>query len=95
MYILPALVRFVEVLLLRFGGSALVDLGGLTAEPTELAVLFPLWGGMGTGPLGTIGASGSIALGLGSLDSTEKMKHNVQKDSHKQSYSTHDILHMQ
>lgn len=56
---------------MRLGGSALVDLGGLTPEPTELVVLFALCGGMGTGLRG-IGAMGSIALGFVSLDSTEK-----------------------
>ncbi len=61
------------MLLLRLGGSALIGLGGLTPEPTELAVLFPLCGGMGTGPLMVAGARGSIALGFPSLDSTEKV----------------------
>lgn len=49
------------MLLLRFGGSALVDLGGLTP------VLFALCGGVGTGPLTAIGARGSIALGFVSV----------------------------
>lgn len=55
-------------MLLRLGGSALTDLAGLTPEPTRLAVLFALCGGMGTGPLGVVGAMGSIALGFASLD---------------------------
>lgn len=39
--ILPVLVLFVEVTLLRLGGSALADLGGFTPSgPTELTVLF-------------------------------------------------------
>lgn len=72
------------MLLLRLGGSALLDLGGLTPEPTELAFLFALCGGMGTGPLRAAGARGSIALGFVSLDSTEKMKQHCQKEAQSQ-----------
>lgn len=71
--VLPVLAWFVDMLLLRFGGSALIVLGGLTPEPTELAVLFTLCGGTGAGPLRAVGARGSIALGFPSLDSTEKV----------------------
>lgn len=63
------------------GGSALVDLGGLTPEPTEF-VLFALCGGMGTGPLTAVGARGSIALSVVSLDSTENIKQHCQKEAH-------------
>ena len=55
---------FIVVVLLMLGGSALMGLGGLAPEDvTELAVLFPLCGGMGTGPLWGAGARGSITLG--------------------------------
>lgn len=59
-------------------GSAPVDLGGLT--PTVLAILVVLCGGMGTGPLCAAGVSGSIALGLPSLVSTEEVKQ--RKEAH-------------
>lgn len=50
----------------------MVNLGGLTPEPTEFTVLFALCGGMGTGPLRTVGARGSMVLGFLSMDSTGK-----------------------
>lgn len=55
------------MLLMAFGGSALEVLGGLIPELTELAALFVLWGGMGTGPLRATGVNGSIAFGFKSL----------------------------
>lgn len=77
---------------MRLGGSALVDLGGLTPEPTELAVLFALCGGMGTGPLRAVGARGSIALVFLSLDSTEKIKQNCQKEAINKSATAYSLL---
>ena len=67
---------FVEVLLLR-----LVDLGVLTPELIVLAVLVALCGGMGTGPRWAAGVRGSIVLGLGSLDETEKIQTACQKEA--------------
>lgn len=72
--VLPVFVWFVKALLLR-----LVDLGGFTPEPTELAVLFALCGGMGTVPLEIAGATGSIALGFVGLAWTENMKQQVKR----------------
>lgn len=73
----PVPVWLAEVLLLKSGDIEFVDLGGLDPETTELAVLFPLCGGMGTGPLWGVGARGSITLGTVILESTEKVKHNT------------------
>ena len=76
---LPVLVWFVVVLLWWLGGSAGAGLGGLTPEPTGLAVLFILCGGMGTGPLGVVGARDSIAFSFGTFDSTVKIKQHCQR----------------
>lgn len=89
-YTLPVLVWFVELLLLRLGGSALGGLGRLTPETTEVAILFPLCGGMGTGTLGGAGARGSIVLGFVGLDSTKEMKQHCQKAAQHDAVMTQD-----
>lgn len=76
---LPDLVWFADTLLMTFGGSALVVVGGLIPELTELAALFVLWGGTGTGPLRATGVNGSIAFGFASLVWTEKKKKAVSE----------------
>lgn len=52
----------------------MVDLGGLTPEPSELAVLLALCGGMGAAD-----AKGSIALGFGSFSNSEKINSIVRR----------------
>lgn len=66
------------MLLLRLRGSALADLGGLPPEPTELAVLFALCGGMGTGPLRAVGVMGSIAFCVVCLDWAANIKQHKE-----------------
>lgn len=77
--LLPSLAWLADTLLMAFEGSALEVLGGLIPELTELAALFVLWGGMGTGPLRATGVNGSIAFGFTSLVWTEKIKRAVSE----------------
>lgn len=62
--------RFDDILLLKFGSTALAVLAGLTPELTALVFLFARCGGMGTGPLKAAGEMGSISLGCARFEWT-------------------------